>query len=54
MSGDRREADGEGRCELGDRRLAEGQSFDDAPTGGVGERAEKQVEIFARVLLRNT
>jgi hypothetical protein len=47
MSGDRREADRERSRELGNRCLTHGESFDDAPAGGVGERTEEQIEIFA-------
>jgi hypothetical protein len=39
-----READGEGGRELRDRRLTDGESLDDAPARGVGERTEEQVD----------
>ena len=54
VSGDRREADGEGGRELRDRRLTDGEPLDDAPAGGVGERTEEQVEILARPFRHNT
>jgi hypothetical protein len=54
VSGDRREADGEGGSELRDRRLTGGESLDDAPAGGVGERTEEQVEVLTRPLRLNT
>src|SRR5204862_8213653 len=54
VSGNRREADGEGGRELRDRRLTDGESLDDAPAGGGGERTEEQVEVLARPFWDNT
>jgi hypothetical protein len=54
VSRDRREADGERRRELGDRRLTSGQASHDAAARGIGKRAEEQVEVLAGSLGRDT
>ena len=43
-----------GSRELRDRRLTDGESLDDAPAGGVGERTEEQVEFLARPFRHDT
>jgi hypothetical protein len=53
VPGDRGEADKERGCELRDRRVADCESLDDAPPGGVSERAEEQVKVLAGALRRD-